>query len=199
MALAKCRECGARVSTEATICPHCGCPAPVAAAASERSSPTPLPAPESQAGAAPPLPAAEQLTVHTRVRAVDYPGILAAVVAMLLFAPLAGLVLVPVIGLVWGRDYSRWRTWAQWVVPIVCFFVMTSFISGDVEGASSGPSFLLWTLGLWLYGGTILWMLPAQPGRSDSRVYWAAGLWVFASLAAAAGIVLKVLPSLPAR
>ncbi len=29
MALAKCRECRRRVSTEAAACPHCGCPAPV--------------------------------------------------------------------------------------------------------------------------------------------------------------------------
>jgi len=30
MALAKCRECGKRVSTEAVVCPHCGCPEPTA-------------------------------------------------------------------------------------------------------------------------------------------------------------------------
>ena len=28
MARARCRECGKEVSTEATTCPHCGCPAP---------------------------------------------------------------------------------------------------------------------------------------------------------------------------
>lgn len=37
MALTTCRECGGQVSTEATSCPHCGCPAPV---------PTPAPAPK---------------------------------------------------------------------------------------------------------------------------------------------------------
>jgi len=30
MALAKCKECGGKASTEATVCPHCGCPDPAA-------------------------------------------------------------------------------------------------------------------------------------------------------------------------
>ena len=30
MALAKCKECGGKASTEAMVCPHCGCPDPAA-------------------------------------------------------------------------------------------------------------------------------------------------------------------------
>ena len=31
--MARCRECGAEVSSEASVCPHCGVPHPAAAAA----------------------------------------------------------------------------------------------------------------------------------------------------------------------
>src|SRR5712692_7724663 len=47
MALAKCRECGGQVSTEALSCPHCGAPSPtsspsLAPAGPGRSGPAPL-------------------------------------------------------------------------------------------------------------------------------------------------------------
>jgi hypothetical protein len=51
MALVPCRECGKSISTEATSCPHCGCPV--------RAAATAMPATTAQASppSTPPQPA----------------------------------------------------------------------------------------------------------------------------------------------
>ncbi len=210
MALVKCRECGKRISTEASTCPRCGCPdpgaappspevtAPVHASASLRqqapsavpansASPTQAQATSEADGELPPSQA--PFIPDTWKEAPS--GVLAAVLAMLLLAPPT---LVPIVGLLWGGDYPRWRAWARWMVPIACLSVMGVLSGADV----SGPAFLLWALGVWLYGGTILWVLTEDPVESGPRLRRATVQWTVGIFAALAGLAISRLPySLP--
>src|SRR5206468_974739 len=54
MALTKCRECRKDVSTEATTCPHCGVPNPIAPIHPTAASPSPSSTPFSRPSTPPP-------------------------------------------------------------------------------------------------------------------------------------------------
>jgi uncharacterized membrane protein len=65
MALQPCRECGARVSTEAVVCPHCGVPQPTRAGAPSPVEARDTPLPQAPPQPAPPEPgAAEPVSWH---------------------------------------------------------------------------------------------------------------------------------------
>lgn len=73
MALAECRECGERVSTEAATCPHCGCPEPVARPETAGDGPAHTLAPPAEGPAVPDSGAAPMVAGHVTADAESDP------------------------------------------------------------------------------------------------------------------------------
>ena len=109
MPLVECRECGHQVSSEAVACPHCGCPRPAWTVADSTTTPPTSAGNQDRQQEAAIRCTSQVLPAPNKGKRELSSGALAAAVAMVPIAPVGALVLVPIIGLVWGRDYLRWR------------------------------------------------------------------------------------------